>query len=91
MEFIKESEQKASEREQALVAEKRLLEEKVDKLSQELKSQKAQNDDLIKKLRIMEFSMRQYKKKGTDEPVKQVKKIVRHQRGNSDGVQAFIP
>jgi len=37
MEFIKESEQRASEREQLLVAEKKLLEEKVEKLSQEVK------------------------------------------------------
>ena len=91
MEFIKESEQRASEREQLLVAEKKLLEEKVEKLSQEVKVQKAQNDELIKKLRIMEFSMRQFKKKGPEEAPKQVKKVVRHQRGNSDGVQAFIP
>jgi predicted nuclease with TOPRIM domain len=78
MEFIKESEQRANEREQQLVAEKKLLEEKVEKLSLEMKMQKAQNDELIKKLRIMEFSMRQYKKKGAEEAPKQVKKIVRH-------------
>jgi hypothetical protein len=88
MDFIKQTEMKAQEREHMLIKEKRILEERVERLEKELKGQKVKNDDMVKKINVLEFSLRQHKKKGIVES-KNSLKVVRHQRGNSDGVQAL--
>ena len=52
MDFLREQELKAQDREVKLVQEKRLLEDRVRQLEEELQKQIAINKDMAKKLRM---------------------------------------
>lgn len=57
MDFLRDQERRAQEREQKLLGEKRQLEERVGALEEELRTQVALNKDLVKKIRLIEYSM----------------------------------
>ena len=57
MEFLRDQERKALEREQKLIIDKWLLEERVGSLEEELTKQIQINKDLVKKMRVMEYAM----------------------------------
>ncbi len=55
MDFLREQELKAQEREMKLVQEKRMLEERVKNLEDELQKQISINKEMAKKVRLIEF------------------------------------
>ncbi len=73
-----------------LMAEKRALTDRVKILEEQLQKQINANKDLVAKVHLLEFKLRQNtSKRGTfvsKNPVL-VKGVVHHQRGNSDGIQ----
>ena len=63
MDFLRDQERKAQEREQKLISDKKSLEERVNKLEDELKNQIGINKELVKKMRVIEYQMLQQKKR----------------------------
>jgi hypothetical protein len=57
MDFLRDQERKAQEREQKLIIDKKCLEERVKALEEELSKQLHTNQDLVKKMRVMEYAM----------------------------------
>ncbi len=63
MEFLREQEHRAMDRELKLINDKKSLEERVKNLEDELKNQISINKELIKKMRVIEYQMLQQKKR----------------------------
>ncbi len=64
MDFLREQELKAQERELKLIQEKRALEERVKNLEDELQKQIASNQEMAKKVRMIEFQIQKGPKSG---------------------------
>ena len=62
MDFLREQELKAHEREMKLVTEKRMLEERVKNLEDELQKQMVLNKEMAKKVRMIEFQVQKQNK-----------------------------
>lgn len=84
MNFLKGQGQKSHDKELKLLAENKAYEERVKRLEEELSKQIIMNKDLVKKVRLMEFAMRQQKKAPS------FAKGTKHKRGNSDGIQNLV-
>jgi hypothetical protein len=62
MDFLRDQERKALEREQKLQVDKKSLEERVKVLEEELQKNISMNKELLKKMRVMEYAMLSQKK-----------------------------
>lgn len=63
MDFLKDQERKALDREAKLISDKKLLEDRVKNLEDELKNQIQVNKDLVKKVRVVEYQLLQHKRR----------------------------
>ncbi|CDW73793.1 calmodulin binding protein 3 [Stylonychia lemnae] len=63
MDFLRDQEKRAQEREHKLIEDKKQVEDRVKQLEEEMKNQIQINKDLVKKLRLMEYQMLQQKRR----------------------------